>query len=107
MVFSKLSWLGAAGLLSGVVNAQFPPTPEGVTVLKSQLDEGVTISYKEVSRCPSEISGPLLNITIDRPLRDNGRGPQLLRLCPPSCQRTCGLGRGEPDVRDQYVLLVL
>jgi hypothetical protein len=49
MVFS-LSWLAAAGLLSGVANAQFPPTPEAVTVLKSQLDEGVTISYKEVSQ---------------------------------------------------------
>jgi hypothetical protein len=27
---------------------QFPPTPEGLTVVKSQLEEGVTISYKEV-----------------------------------------------------------
>jgi hypothetical protein len=41
------SLLGAAGLLSGVVNAQFPPKPEGITILESQLDEGVTISYKE------------------------------------------------------------
>jgi len=48
MVAFRLSLLGAAGFLSGVANAQFPPTPEGVTVLESQLDEGVTISYKEV-----------------------------------------------------------
>ncbi|KAI4662126.1 uncharacterized protein J4E88_010916 [Alternaria novae-zelandiae] len=51
MVAFRLSLLGAAGLLSGVINAQFPPTPEGVTVLESQLDEGVTISYKETDLC--------------------------------------------------------
>jgi hypothetical protein len=28
--------------------AQFPPTPEGVTVLQSKFGDGVTISYKEV-----------------------------------------------------------
>jgi hypothetical protein len=49
MVAFGLSLFGAAGLLTGVVNAQFPPTPEGVTILESQLDEGVRISYKEVT----------------------------------------------------------
>lgn len=29
--------------------AQFPPEPEGITVLRSQFDSEVTISYKEVS----------------------------------------------------------
>lgn len=29
--------------------AQFPPTPEGVTILKSKFDENITISYKEES----------------------------------------------------------
>jgi len=48
MVLARLSLLGTVGLLSGVVNAQFPPTPEGVTILESKLEEGVTISYKEV-----------------------------------------------------------
>jgi hypothetical protein len=48
MVAFGLSLFGAAGLLAGVVNAQFPPTPEGMTILESQLDEGVRISYKEV-----------------------------------------------------------
>ena len=52
MVLSKLSLLVAAGLLS--VNAQFPPTPEGVIVLESQLDPGVSISYKEVSHFRKE-----------------------------------------------------
>lgn len=28
--------------------AQFPPEPKGITVLKSQFDDNVTISYKEV-----------------------------------------------------------
>jgi len=31
------------------VNAQFPSTPEGVTVLESRFGDGVKISYKEVS----------------------------------------------------------
>lgn len=30
------------------VNAQFPASPEGVTVLKSRFHDNVTISYKEV-----------------------------------------------------------
>lgn len=32
-----------------LVSAQFPPEPEGITVLRSQFDKNVTISYKEVS----------------------------------------------------------
>jgi hypothetical protein len=39
--------LGAALFGIGVV-AQFPPRPEGVTVLKSKFHENVTISFKEV-----------------------------------------------------------
>lgn len=37
-----------AGFLAPAVVAQFPPTPEGVTVLESKFGGGVTISYKEV-----------------------------------------------------------
>ncbi|RAR01961.1 carboxypeptidase s1 [Stemphylium lycopersici] len=51
MVLPRLALLGAAGMLTGVVNAQFPPTPEGVTVVESQLEEGVRISYKETELC--------------------------------------------------------
>lgn len=40
--------LGAALFGVGVV-AQFPPQPEGITVLKSKFHENVTISFKEVS----------------------------------------------------------
>lgn len=43
-----------AGLLAlatagSLVLAQFPHSPEGVTVLKSKYDPDVTISFKEVS----------------------------------------------------------
>ncbi|KAI0472260.1 carboxypeptidase S1 [Xylaria cf. heliscus] len=40
-----------AGFLAPAVVAQFPPTPEGVTVLESKFGEGVTISYKEPGIC--------------------------------------------------------
>jgi hypothetical protein len=35
-------------LISSLAVAQFPPTPENVTIIKSRFDEGITISYKEV-----------------------------------------------------------
>lgn len=37
--------------LGGIATAQFPPTPEGLTVLKSRFDDGVSISYKENELC--------------------------------------------------------
>lgn len=35
-------------LLCAFAVAQFPPTPEDVTTIQSQFDDGITISYKEV-----------------------------------------------------------
>ncbi len=35
--------------LVGPASAQFPPKPEGLTILKSKWHENVTISFKEVS----------------------------------------------------------
>lgn len=35
---------------TSLVFAQFPPTPEGITTLKSRFHEGVEISYKEPVR---------------------------------------------------------
>jgi hypothetical protein len=32
-----------------LITAQFPPEPEGITILKSRFGDGVTISYKEAS----------------------------------------------------------
>lgn len=45
----KFAFVGALGALSGVTLAQFPPTPSGVTVLQSQVEEGARISFKEVN----------------------------------------------------------
>jgi hypothetical protein len=42
-------WPFGLGLLGAVCAQYFPPTPENVTVVKSQLQNGVTISYKEVT----------------------------------------------------------
>jgi len=39
---------GLVGLLD-LVTAQLPPTPKGLTILKSKFHENVTISYKEAS----------------------------------------------------------
>jgi hypothetical protein len=52
MLFSKLVSFGVVGSLTGLAAAQFPPKPEGVTILESKLEEGVRISYKEVSISP-------------------------------------------------------
>ncbi|KAI4861370.1 carboxypeptidase S1-like protein B [Hypoxylon rubiginosum] len=38
-------------ILASTVRAQFPPTPENVTVLESKFGDGVTISYKEPGIC--------------------------------------------------------
>ncbi|PYI02607.1 alpha/beta-hydrolase [Aspergillus sclerotiicarbonarius CBS 121057] len=45
MIASKLI---SAALLSGVVLAQYPPTPEGLTTINSAILPGVTITYKKV-----------------------------------------------------------
>ncbi|KAI0123686.1 carboxypeptidase C [Xylariales sp. AK1849] len=45
-----LVWLLCA-VFSGVAAARFPPTPEGIKILKSKFHENVTISYKEPGIC--------------------------------------------------------
>ncbi|KND92309.1 Carboxypeptidase S1 [Tolypocladium ophioglossoides CBS 100239] len=39
------------GGIAGLAAAQFPPKPQGVTVLKSRFHENVTISFKEPNIC--------------------------------------------------------
>jgi hypothetical protein len=51
MLRNQLLTLGAIGGLTGLGAAQFPPKPEGVSVLESKLEDGVRISYKEVRIC--------------------------------------------------------
>lgn len=41
-------YFAAAGLAGAVAAQYFPATPEGLKVIKSKHEEGVTISYKEV-----------------------------------------------------------
>lgn len=45
-----MEWLFTCMLtsLTVLVAAQFPPTPEGATVLQSKFHENVTLSFKEV-----------------------------------------------------------
>ncbi|KAF2659029.1 alpha/beta-hydrolase [Lophiostoma macrostomum CBS 122681] len=50
-MYTRRSLVVAIGALSGVVRAQFPPTPEGVTTLDSHVEDGVKISYKENDLC--------------------------------------------------------
>jgi hypothetical protein len=50
--------VGKQLVISGLValaGAQLPPTPEGITFLKSKFHENVTISYKEVSAAQHNI----------------------------------------------------
>ena len=61
----KLLHLGAGALLaltSGIVNAQFPPKPEGLKVLESRFGDGVQISYKAVSHNPCATVLPQLHL---------------------------------------------
>ncbi|KAF1988772.1 carboxypeptidase S1-like protein B [Aulographum hederae CBS 113979] len=48
---SRVSLLAPLVILPYLVQTQFPKTPEDVTVLQSQLDDGVYISYKEPGLC--------------------------------------------------------
>ena len=48
MFSSGVYLLATIGGLAGLTQAQFPPKPEGVTILESKLVEGAKISYKEV-----------------------------------------------------------
>jgi hypothetical protein len=63
IMLNRLKIFTALGALAGVVNAQFPPTPEGIKVLDSKLTDGVRISYKEVRNF--QCIGPIKSSYID------------------------------------------
>jgi hypothetical protein len=42
------TWLAAVSLVGTAAAQYFPPTPEGLTVVKSKHEKGVKISYKQV-----------------------------------------------------------
>lgn len=48
MLLNRISVFAVYSSLCGLINAQFPPTPERVTVLESHIEDGIRISYKEV-----------------------------------------------------------
>lgn len=55
-MFPSPHLLAASLLAPLLVRAQFPPTPEGITLLKSKFNENITISYKEASTITHEPS---------------------------------------------------
>jgi hypothetical protein len=58
MVLNKiLVW----ACLYRLIASQFPPTPEGVTVIQSRIQPGVSISYKEVSNIYQQLGLIIIN----------------------------------------------
>lgn len=51
------SW-GLIGLLAGLAVAQFPPKPEGLTLVQSKFHENVTLSFKKVCKHPLDLKIP-------------------------------------------------
>lgn len=45
------SW-NLISLLAGLAVAQFPPKPQGLTLVQSKFHENVTLSFKEVCKHP-------------------------------------------------------
>lgn len=66
-MWSRLSVLASVASLVRPGVAQFPPTPEGVTVLKSKFDERIEIRYKEVSAPLSLTMSVNCQLTPDSP----------------------------------------
>lgn len=59
---SLTSVVGLSASLVGLVAGQyFPPTPEGVKVIHSKHQKGVTISYKEVCFSTHYVMGRMSN----------------------------------------------
>ena len=83
---------------------QFPPPPEGLTILKSQFDGDITISYKEVS--VREHNASLKLNSVAGHLRNHSRGEVIFRLCPPSSRHPRRLGPKD-RLSNKYIFLVL
>lgn len=98
-----MSWLGVV-LIAAVafVDAQWPSEPKDVLVLKSKVEDGVRISYKEVSVLfmPMMLLHLLTNVASH--LRNHTRREVLQRLCSPSIK--C---EGADVLSHEHILLVL
>lgn len=68
MLLNRASVLAAFGIFSGLAYAQFPPALEGITVLDSHIEDGIRISYKEVTICPHLHQKISANWRRERPL---------------------------------------
>lgn len=53
--------IGAASLFAGVSLAGFPAKPKDTTVLDSRFNDGVQISYKEVTQSAAQLGTRLTN----------------------------------------------
>ena len=105
---SLKSVINAAGLVGAVAGQYFPPTPEGLKVINSKNQEGVKISYKEVSDrricgCPDLMLTELLSAWY---LRNYPRRQIVFRL------RASSAGYSErfvsrPKLPHKHILLVL
>jgi len=95
-----------ASLLILATAQYFPPKPEGVTVLQSRTEPGVTISYKEVRRVATLRLGPTDNCLAAWYLRDNTGREIVCRICQSPSQYARGCPRSA-ELYDQHVLLVL
>lgn len=84
--------------IAGIASAQFPPKPEGVTLLKSKFHPNVTISFKQV--CPSSPRDGQKLTLLARHLRNNTWREIICRICPPPsrpARRRQRRGSGLPD----------
>lgn len=93
-------------LLPAWTAAQFPPPQEGLTEVKSQFDNGITIKYKEVGVNDPCSKYCQLNTTLARYLRDDSRREILLRVHHPASWHACRQRR-IPELHHQHLLLVL
>lgn len=59
MRFSSAALAASLLALAGLGFAQFPSTPEGVTVLDSKFGDGVKLSWKEVCKSATRVSSTI------------------------------------------------
>lgn len=98
-----MSWLGVVLIVAvAFVDAQWPSEPKDTLILKSKVEDGVRISYKEVSLSfmPTMLL-KLLTISASH-LRNNTRRQVLQRLCSPFTKR-----EGADVLSHEHILLVL
>lgn len=103
----SISLLPLAVSLAGTAVAQFPPAPEGTTVIPSTLWPGASVSYKEVS-CANKLgatSCSRLITPVDKIMRDDTKCSLVCRICESAFDSPRTAGNGAEQ--HQHLLLVL